>query len=224
MKRKTVIIAVWFLVILSIPLVTRANVYTEKRNLFIGGYVEYLNSKLNQVDFAFEDRLKSYGFNMNFGWFLHDDLALGLKVGYSYSQDKEISTSEGYNFDIKTDLFRVGMFMRYYLELTRSISFFVEGSAVAGFGGIDARYVTDIEPPYTSSGNRFDLEVGFRPGLVIFINKGFAAELTVGFLGFSYSRQDTGNNPYDLEASETQLDFSMDVNLLRIQFGLAIYF
>jgi len=223
MKRKIYIIAVLILVVLAMPLVNRANVYTERRTLLVGGYMEYLNSKLNQVDFSYETRMRSYGFNLNFGWFIRDHLALGLKIGYSYSQDKAIGISADYDSDIKTDLFRVGVFMRNYIRLTRSLSFFVESSVLAGFGGVDSRYISDTSLSYTSSGDRFEIEAGISPGLVIFIKRGFAVEATVGFLGFSYTKQNTGNVSFDEEVSTTQLDFAMDVNLLRIQFGLAIY-
>jgi len=217
-------IAVGFLVISLMPLVNQANIYTERRNLLVGGYFEYLNSTLDQVDLSYESTLRSYGLNMNFGWFLYDDFAIGLKVGYGYSQDKEKVTSSDYDLDIKTDIFKVGLFMRNYIELTGSISFFVESSLVSGFGGTDSHFVSDTLVSYTKSGDRFELEAGIRPGMVIFIRKGLAAEFTVGFLGFSYTRHDTGEDPTDQQASTTQLDFSMDVSLLRIQFGLAVYF
>ena len=213
------------MVIALLPLSNRANVYTEKRNLFIGGYFEYLNTTLNMADETYENKARSYRFDMNFGLFLQDNLAVGLKVGYGYSRDIETDTSLDYDFTFSTDVFRVGLFMRNYIELTRGISFFVESSVVSGFGGIDSRSVSsDTSLSYTSSGPRFELEAGIRPGMVFFIKKGFAVEATVGFLGFTYTRQKTGDNEYDLEAKTTKLDFSWDVSLLRIQFGLAIYF
>ena len=58
MKRKIYLITVWLMVIVLLPLSVRANVYTEKRSLFTGGYFEYLNTTLNMVDETYENKAK----------------------------------------------------------------------------------------------------------------------------------------------------------------------
>jgi hypothetical protein len=225
MKRKIYLTTVWIMVIILLPLCLRANIYTERRNLFVGGYFEYLNTTEHIVDKTYENKARVYRFDVNLGMFMMDNFALGLKVGYGYSRDYERDTSLDSDYTYSTDAFRIGIFMRNYIELSRSIRFFIESSVVSGFGGIDARSVSsDTSQSYTSSGPRFELEAGIRPGMVFFINRGFAVEATVGFLGFTYTRQKTGDKQFDVEADSTKLEFSWDVNLIRIQFGLAIYF
>jgi len=74
-----------------------------------------------------------------------------------------------------------------------------------------------------ASGDHFSLEVGLRPGIVFFFKNGFAVEATVGFIGFTYQKQKTGDLAFDTETSSTGLDFSLDVDKLRIQVGAALY-
>ncbi|MCP5103992.1 MAG: autotransporter outer membrane beta-barrel domain-containing protein [bacterium] len=224
MKNKTYIIAVLFAVVFFISLPNWAdNYYTEKRNMFIGGYVEFSNSTWKYVYETIETKNNSFTIDMNIGWFLKNNLAVGLKLGYGHSASDERHTSGSLEYYHTVNTFRVGAFMRNYFRLVKNVKFFIETSVVGGFGGIKYRTISDIAGTTTADGNSFSFEAGFRPGVVFFIGNGVAVEATVGFLGFTYSKQKTGDEPLNTEATSSDLDFSFNFNSLKIQFGIAIY-
>ncbi|MCP5054889.1 MAG: autotransporter outer membrane beta-barrel domain-containing protein [bacterium] len=205
------------------PVILAGNVYTERRSAFFGGYMEFYNTS-NELasDNTQTYDTRSYDFKFANGWFLRDNLAVGVKLGYGYSNtDDREDTGTGI-FESKSHLFSIGVFMRNYFQLSRHVGFFVETCASAGFGTLNTD-TTVANVTTSTNGNRFLMEAGFRPGMVFFIRNGLALEATVGFIGFTYSRDKTGEGASDLINTTTSLDFSMKVNQLRIQFGLAIY-
>lgn len=225
MKRITYFIAVLLVVGLFMPSFGWGNVFTERRSFFIGGYAEFYNSDWKYIDESVSYKSSTFTIDGSYGWFLNDNFALGLKLGYGYNKYDDLMVTDNieYSTVYTTRTFRFGLFMRNYFDLGKRVSLFVETSAVAGFGGIKMENYTDLLLMSTSDGNHFSLEVGFRPGVVFFFRNGFAVEATVGFIGFTYQKGKTGDFILDSELSTTSLDFSMKVDQLRIQLGMALY-
>ncbi len=225
MKRKIYFIAVLLIVGLLMPSLSWGNVFTERRSYFIGGHAGFFNYDWKYTDESFKYKSSTFTIDVSNGWFLNDNFAVGLKLGYGYTKDDDVITTDNIDYTTvyTTRTFRLGLFTRNYIGLTKRISLFVETSAVGGFGGIKTENSTDLLLTSTSSGNHFSLEVGLRPGIAFFFNNGFSVEATVGFIGFTYQKQKTGDLAIDTESSTTGLDFSMKVDQLRIQVGAALY-
>ncbi len=220
-------IALRVFVLLFIPLSCIANTYTEKRSFFFGGYLGYYNYSVAYDDNSYDSRDNLYNIDAANGWFLGDDLAVGLKVGYGYLNYKLDSTGNsagGYESDYTSRLFRAGLFMRNYFRLGKVIKLFVETGVVCGFGNVTYRdTASGVETK--DSGNQFTLEAGFRPGIVFFVKRGLAIEISAGFVGLNYSRATLKDSDTGVTGTvkSTELDFSLFVQNIRVQVGVAIY-
>lgn len=227
MKKKIYLIAILFTVGLLLPQGMRANMFTEKRSFFIGGYAEFSNYDWKYTDESATYKVKEFDLNVSNGWFLSDNFAVGLKLGYgrSKSDDMLMIDDFGYTDRYTKNTYHIGLFMRNYFDVGRKVSLFVETSAVTGFGGIEEVDEVDLLPATTWTGDHFSLEVGLRPGIAFFFGSGFAVEATVGFIGFTYSKEkmETVDHLLDYETRTSDLDFSLKVNTLRIQVGAALY-
>lgn len=225
MKRKIYFIAVLLVVGLLMPSFGWGNVFTERRSFFFGGHAEFFNYDWKFVDASGKYKSTNVTIDVSNGWFLNDNFAVGLKLGYGYDKYDDVITTQNIDYsDVYTmQTFRLGLFMRNYIDLGKRVSLFVETSAIGGFGPVKTELSEDLLLTSTSNGDHFSLEAGFRPGIVFFFKNGFAIEATVGFIGFTYRKVKTGDTVFDTESSTTGLDFSMKVDELRIQIGAALY-
>ena len=90
--------------------------------------------KSDSDDFEERDPDKETSFNLlpKVGYFVIDNLAVGLDIGIGYSNTK--SGESGYKYE--TTMFSVGPFIRYYFQ-TKSVLPFIE--ADASFGGLHSK-------------------------------------------------------------------------------------
>jgi hypothetical protein len=226
MKRKIYPIAILFMVGLLMPQSMRGNMFTERRGLFFGGYAEFSNYDLKNPVNSTDYSVREFSINALNGWFLSDNFAMGIKLGYglSKSDDGVVIDNIEYTNLYKKHTYRIGLFMRNYFDLGKQVSFFVETAAVTGFGDIKLEKEEELLSTFTSTGDHFSLEVGMRPGIAFFFKNGFAVEATVGFIGFTYSKEKMKRGgQIEYETTTSGLDFSLKVNTLRIQVGAALY-
>lgn len=75
------------------------------------------------------------------------------------------------------------------------------------------------------SADFLDLEIGVIPGLLMFFDRHWAFETTVGIAGFSMRREKQIQNN-DLENQQKVAESSIDlkINLLQLNLGIAYYF
>ncbi|RAI99810.1 outer membrane protein with beta-barrel domain [Chitinophaga skermanii] len=163
---------------------------TQKGNIMVG-------ASLGNITGTFSDGSDKFQININpkVGWFIKDNLALGVDVnlGYAHTSFDNDSKLNDFNYGI-------GAFGRYYIsdksiEFSKRSRFFFEANA--GFAGTNSK--TKTPGGASSSSNTNGLALGFGPGLAYFItpNVGLEAllkyDVTVGF-GSSTTVQRLGLN------------------------------
>jgi hypothetical protein len=214
---------VLFIILLLLPLSIRAQGYTGSRGMFIGGYVGMYKSDFNSHDDSYNSKDRTFDIDARVGYFIRNNLALGVRVGYERTTSDFTTVSDLSNdLSSRSKTLRLGLFMRNYFRLGRRIRFFVETGAVAGFGSLEY-HDSLYGPTHTETGDLFTFKLGFMPGVVIFLNRGLAVEATAGFFGLSYRKTKSDDAETGVSVTVTDLDFSSSVNALRIQLGIAIY-
>ncbi|GAA3759966.1 outer membrane beta-barrel protein [Flavobacterium ginsengiterrae] len=148
-----------------------------------------------------------YGFSPKFGYFLNDKFAVGAKI--DYSSNKEETTG------IKTNVFGVGAFARYYfLELDKK-RFKAYAEAGLGYGR------NKIETPLVGSDTDNSLTADINVGLNYFVTKNIAVTFVLANV-LAYNSVSPENGP----SSDTfQLNINLFENIFdQPQFGVLYRF
>lgn len=149
--------------LISLLFITTSFGQTEKGNYLLGGNASFSFQSLGSNLGSF----KNINFNPNLGYFIKDNLALGVKIPISIS---------GIDKDHYTLNYGANIFSRYYFAKTDFSSFF--GSATIGMMGIDYKEYTD--------GKRNGFNAGLGVGCTFFLNKniGLESELLYNYSKF----------------------------------------
>ena len=141
-----------------------------KGNWMVGGNASY-NSNTNSLNDSQAVKSSTIIVNPNFGYFLFDKFASGIKTGFITYFRKDSPDETGYNF---------GPYLRYYfLKQDKVVNLFLEGNYFYG------KYNT-VNSAVTNS-------YGFTAGPVIFLNSSVAIELGLNYSKL-VSKQDIGFN------------------------------
>lgn len=161
------------------------------------------------------------------GYFVADNLAIGLSASYNASSHEHKSKSNGTEFSSKTTTtsVAVGPMIRYYSPVGERAAFF--GQLDAGFGS--SKEKTEVTPSGGKT-NDFDakyslLGIGITPGFTFFPTDHFGLEISIGAL--SYVKAKPSNKPdgagdtYDDDHTNTSLEARF--GLQNVQLGAAWY-
>jgi outer membrane protein len=161
-------------------------------DLFISGSVGYSSESTGDV--------KSNQFEIipRLGYFVSENIALGLQLGYQSSKDE---TPTG---DTEANTFTVGAFGRYY---------FMPASQFSLFGQLGIDYISTDYDAYKESG----FGVALAPGISYFVSNNIALEATFGILGYKTVEP-------DVDGSEPTNTFNFGVDMSDINFGIVYKF
>lgn len=183
-----------FLFALVVLLIKYSSAQLDKHTLLIGGTGLYSSTSLN---YPGNTTIRQTLFNLspNIGYFVLNKFAVGLKPGYSNSQQKGLpSTYKDINLSI-------GPFIRYYfLPENKAFNILVDGSW---------QYTFEKESVYVSSEeftNRRKNQFSIAAGPVLFLNPSVGLEFLVG-----YSTSE--NNADDIKFNTVQLGLGLQVHL-----------
>jgi outer membrane protein len=186
----------------SIILLTKLSVVAQKST---EGFVKGSNFISGQFAFSStstgEFKTTSIDLSPSFGYFISNNLSIGLQVGVTNSQ----SSFSGTNLT-KVNGFTGGVYARYYTNPTSKFSVF--GSAGLNFGSTNN---------ITDSLKTTNYSIGFAPGISYFLSDHFAIETTIGSLGFSSSKPDS-------EGADATNSINFGLNLSTVSFGLIYKF
>ena len=187
---------------ISIILLTKLSVVAQnssegfvKGSNFISGQFAFNSSSTG--DF----KTTSIDVSPSFGYFISNNLSIGLQVGVTNSQ----SSFSGTNLTKLTG-FTGGVYARYYTDPTSKFSVF--GSAGLNFGTTNNK---------TDSLKITSYSIGFAPGVSYFLSNHFAIETTIGSLGFSSIKPDTNG-------ADATNSINFGLNLSTASFGLVYKF
>ena len=175
-----------------------------------------------------EFTVRQFTFSPAVGYFVADNLAVGLNVGYvsqgqSYTQTP--STGGGNSDPDPTVTFRIGPYVQYY-------KMFSEQFGAYGTVGTGYESQTDHSTSYDPYGNPRTSEIkeagyyaALTPGIVFFPIPKFALSASIGSLGYNRLKIDPpkgANVPSGYEHSVS--DFGLSFGLDQLQLGGTFYF
>ena len=137
------------------------------------------------------------------GMFVSDNIAVGLQVGFSSSKEENPPAE-----DLKTTMFMVGAFGRYYTTPKNDFSFFAQLGVMYGTQKVE-------QDPNELKTNVFGASL--TPNISYFVSEHFALE--AGFGALSYS-----NSKPDVDGAESTNNFELGLDLTSINFGLTYKF
>jgi hypothetical protein len=169
-----------------------------------------------------EDAIRntSYSILPEFGHILSEHWAIGVNVGYSYSETTnyiDIPTISNdfsysytrYNIVNSTNNFSIAPFVRYSFLKGSIGNLFVDGRVGYTYG----RQIVE-ETDYTTGRETeaHTVEIGFCPGVAINLSNHVAITGKFGFFGYQHSKEDEQNVDY----------FGFSINMSRFQIGVNI--
>lgn len=140
------------------------------------------------------------------GYFVIDNLALGLGMDYTFSRVKEPNQDESTDADL---LF--GPFGRFFLPLDDDISLFVEGTFGYGNSSDDLLVGATKQSIKTNI-----IAFGAGPGLSVYSNSGFGIEAVLKY-NFARSR-------FDTEVTGVKTATTTKTNAFDFSIGVVYYF
>ena len=203
----------------AIALFGLSNAQIAKGTTYLSGQVGYSSTQNNNND----DKVEDFTVVPTVGYFVANNVAVGLGVGYTNSSTTTNSAITNVETKFSTDAFVVAPFVRKYWTLSDKLYFFgqlavpmqfgkteTETSSVATTGNTVVSNSTSTEAKYTKIG------VTVKPGLDYFLNKNWSIEATIGEFGYN-------NFKYkDLDKSTDNFNFGL--NLSSVTFGVKYVF
>jgi hypothetical protein len=172
---------------------------------------------------------KKSGFNvlLSGGYMIKNDLALGGAIRYDVSRLSKITEDTD---DIVSEVREAGsiltssVYLKYFIPLTPSKR--INLYNIAGIAWVADRLTNEtfsqsiLTRTYISKNT---VQLGFSPGIQVFIINGFATELGVNVAGLSGSRKMVTINGTP-ESSVNTFDVDLKINLLSVNISFYYYF
>lgn len=231
-----------FLILLATCALNSTFAQTEKGKMLLGGQLSFSgnNQSSSLVNEKYDSDIKTSSFSLepSFGYFVKDNLAIGVDLGFgstttnSESSSQLTSYNDVYNMLIDTKevtkSYGVGVFARQYLKMSNKFMFYVNGGV--GY----SVYNTDVESTYTDTGdnpyndNEYKMKakvisIDIQPGIIYFPTPKLGFHATIGSLYYQ-SRKRTDNNIEEVEAEYKQNNYGINLNLASLQFGASYHF
>ena len=165
----------------------------ESGKMWVGGSVGFSSSKTKG-----SDAQTSYKILPEFGYFIQDNLAIAVSVGYKHLEGAQLKDLTNANLDAAVDGelegFTIAPFVRYTFLKGNVGGLFIDGGV--GYSHLKEK-TADIKY------NMFD--IGFRPGVAINVTDNLAVTGKFGFLGYQYTKAGHAKtNSFGLDFDMTQ--------------------
>lgn len=203
--------------IAALALATVAFSQTEKGTLFVGGSAGFSSqSGSNESGGTTVDdpKVVSGNFMPRVGYFVADDLAVGVRVGYSSTKtdDKANDTKNS------SSSFGAGVFAKKYVSL--GDRFFIFGMADIGFGSSKSKIESGNTTTESDPTKTFGINIS--PGVEFFPCSQIGISASFGQLGFNSESTsgDFGGTDYKDKSSS----FDLNLNSNTLNFGFHWYF
>ena len=202
----------------------------------LGGSIGYSSStgktsySAGNTSFTDEGKRSQFSLVPTVGYFLADNLAIGLSLSYqAYSNAGSTyrTNSPGTNraeLDPAT-VIQVGPYVQYYKML--SDQFGVLGTLNGGYQSTrDLEYSSDRNSAVVQETKASGLYAGLTPGIIFFPIPKFGISAAIGGLGFSRLNYDYPTNSGTVPGGyeRTQSDFGLTFGLDQLKFGGTYYF
>lgn len=192
----------------------------SKGDFLIGGSTRFSVADLDRQN-GYETSGYSFSILTREGYFLNDNIALGLISGYG--RGKTALLDKGNNQEM-TDFSRTlsaGLFMRYYKLAgeEKRFAFIAEPRATFDFTERRQEVYLIVEDltKVTSGAEVFTAAVSINPSIAYFIGKKAALELSLGGVGYKWIND---NPTISLAYPRRSRSFYADINLMSASVGI----
>jgi hypothetical protein len=164
----------------------------------------------------------------NGGYAIKDNMTLGLLAGYGRARE-EITYIDENGENVTSKRLQQGLSlapnMRNYIPIGKGqLQILIQTELNVTFGeSLQRTFRTeDIDKV---EGEFVDIELGVSPGLLLFFDRHWAFETTIGIAGFSTRIEEEVKN-YDQDNRKRIVETGVDlkINLLQLNLGVAYYF
>ncbi|MEM9981835.1 MAG: outer membrane beta-barrel protein [Bacteroidota bacterium] len=162
-----------------------ANAQTDQGTILLGGTIGGSVFNPDNTDDT-DSQVSSFAVIPQIGYFIADDFALGLGVGYSYFETTGEDVGAGENSTVN-NAFVVRPFGRYYIELGDQFSFFTELGVGLEFGG----NTVTVDGNEGDTVNSLGLDIALSPGFAFFPVETFGIEFKLTGIQFRSFDPDT---------------------------------
>lgn len=147
-------------------------------------------------------RYMTLGITPSVGYFIKDNIALGLGIGYANTHSKNetiLTTQQLKNLSISNNnSFNLNPYYRYYIGLSDKLYYFTNLSLNFSYGiGKGKSYQLDSAGNENNINKSTSSSLGFgvsiNPGCSYFATDKFALELTIGSLYYNFSKEKSTN-------------------------------
>lgn len=165
-----------------------------KGTVYLSGSVGYSQEENNNGN----DKMESFNIIPRAGFFVADNFAVGLGVGFATTKDTNISTTTFgpattvTTNELRTPAFVIEPFARKYWTLSDKLYFFGQLAVPMAFGKVEAETsaVTTSGSTVTTVSSSTEAKstsvgVTVKPGLDYFLNKNWTIEATIGEFGYN---------------------------------------
>ncbi len=188
---------------------------TEGGNFIIGSTVGFstANSKVTQTEGTGTVKEQNpfstqIAIAPNIGYFLLDNLALGIRMDYTFSNVRDQNNNSAENSNV---LF--GPFMRYYLPMSQANDFFIFGEAGFGFG--NSRDLKELATG-TQRINTNLFAFGVGPGVTVIASNAVGLEAV---MKYNFARSE-----FDTQIGGVNANTTTRTNQVSVSLGLQFYF
>lgn len=170
----------------------------------------------------------SYGVGAAVGYFVKDYMALGARYDYERAEnDVDFLDSDGKEINRRTASAsnRGAVFLRNYIPISANERFnlFNETNLSVGYRSEAIRRTASPDDITKQFNEEMVYRFGLRPGVNVFIVKGFSFELSLNVIGLTVKQTETREDDGPVGKS-TDVDLDLQVSLLSLDFGLSYYF
>lgn len=179
-----------------------------KGSMFLSGTASFGTTDMKSMD----AKETSFVVAPKFGYFVSDNIAIGLGLGFGNSKIEANNSDE--KVENKTTSF--GAFGRYYVKTSKFAPFAELNVNYATTSTEYAKFMGQLIP-FGDGTDINTLSVNVAPGFNYFFSDNFAIETSVGILGYSSSKA-------DVDGAEADSGFNIGLNFSNINFGLIYKF
>lgn len=210
--------------------------FVPKGQWITGVSVSYSQSHQDNYQFLIIENLTgdTYTFKVSpmLMFAFNNNLAAGGRFAYTRSKTKldkasvVLGSDTSYDVDhlysISQEYFGTAAF-RNYISIGKSQRFGFFNEVQLQLGGGQSKIVSGTGDDLTGTyETNFKLDVGLTPGIIVFLNNYSAMEVSIGVLGFSYTKTNSKTDQIYV-ASRDSKSANFRINLFSVSFGVAFY-
>lgn len=213
------------------------HLFVKRKTWMTGLTVSYVGYDSEDTQFLsllkdFDCDAKLLTINPFVGYFIKNNICIGIKVGYQNVHANlgniSIDIDDDLDFSLKNmsfdeHLLSTTVFYRSYVGLDRGKRFGLFNETSLSFNNGSSNYKRGSEENFKDTQTRIrEVHVGLNPGATVFIMENISAELSFGVVGFKYREEKQTTNG-ESSGWRKSSGANFKINLLNISIGIVAY-